>query len=192
MRCLHGIPRCVSVRPRSACPCVLACSAAGSWKCLVNPDIAVCWGPFWIPSLVNPFPCGSLPLWIPSHGTGLLPAQNLDLLALGSHWSCVPGAGGPSSSPLVLGDWKSLQCPSAAPGGSRRMECAGVWESCPCYDMGWDVPSPPFPAHPGWLGAAIQVSLHPDNTQASHGRKFSIGLFQAGTFSLLVVQLPTP
>lgn len=84
--CQHGIPKRVSVRPRHACPCVLACSAAGSWKCLVNHDTAVCWRPFRIPSLADPFPRNR-----PAAGTEPRPPGS----------GKPPGAGRPSSSLLA-------------------------------------------------------------------------------------------
>lgn len=134
---------------------------------------------------------GSLPLRIPSHGTGLLPDRTWTSWL----WEAARGWG---AQQLPAGAWETGKAPNAHlqlradPG---CMECTGVWESCLCRDIGQDAPPAPFPAHPGWLGAAGQVPevpLHPGNTQASHGRRFSIGLFQAGTNSLLAVQLPPP
>lgn len=128
-------------------------------------------------TLPEPFPCGSLPTEpaCGQHGTWT------SWLWEATRAAC-QGLGGPAAPRWC---WETGEGPSAHLQlwiDPSCMECAGVWESCLCHDIGWDMPSPPFPAHPGWLGAPGEVPLHPNNTQASHGRKFSIGLFQGRSF----------
>lgn len=142
-------------------------------------------------------PCGSLPLQIPSLADPYPWNRPAASTELGS-----PGSGKPPE--LCTRGWGPQQVPAGAgrlekppvPTCSSRLIPA-VWNAlefgkavCAMTLGGMCLPLCSQLILVSWE----QPSRCPctGNTQASHGRKFSIGSFQVGAFSLLMVQLPPP